>query len=256
MGGALADTVGWRTAFVLLGAIFAISGWQLRGAVHRSSAAQPAASSQQSAPSSPSAPAGTLARYAAVLQVPWARLILAVAAVEGLFAYGAIAFIPTSLHERTGVPIWLSGATMAAFGVGGLLYTSNAARLLRRFGETGLASGGGLLVAVGFLLIAMVPTASVGVFACTLLGLGFYMLHNTLQTHATQMAPSARGTGVALFAMSLFIGQSFGVTLAAQAVLRIGFVPVFASSAVGLLLIGSGFAWLLRRHRLLAPAGQ
>lgn len=253
MGGALADTVGWRTAFVLLGAIFAISGWQLRSTVRRTSAAQRAALSQSASSPAP-APASTLARYAAVLRVPWARLILAVAAVEGLFAYGAIAFIPTSLHERTGVPIWLSGATMAAFGAGGLLYTSNAARLLRRFGETGLASGGGVLVAVGFTLIAMVPTASVGVFACTLLGLGFYMLHNTLQTHATQMAPSARGTGVALFAMSLFIGQSFGVTLAAEAVLRTGFVPVFATSAGGLLLIGTGFAWLLHRRRALAPA--
>ena len=42
------------------------------------------------------------------------------------------------------------------------------------------------------------------------LGAGVYMLHNTLQVHATQMAPEARGGALALFACSLFTGQSAG----------------------------------------------
>ncbi len=247
---ALASEFGWRTAFVLLAAIFAVSGWQLRAAVRSAGSAHPTRSDHPAADST--APSGTLGRYAAVLRVPWARLIVTIAALEGMLAYGALAFIPTSMHERAGVPIWLSGLTMAAFGVGGMIYTSNAALLLRRLGETGLAFAGGLLAAAGFALVAAVPTTAVGAFACATLGLGFYMLHNTLQTHATQMAPSARGTGVALFAMSLFVGQSFGVMLAARVIAEAGFVPVFAGCALGLLAIGSGFARLLRRHELLA----
>ena len=39
------------------------------------------------------------------------------------------------------------------------------------------------------------------------------MLHNTLQTNATQMTPEARGTAVALFAAMYFIGQTVGVAL-------------------------------------------
>lgn len=31
-------------------------------------------------------------------------------------------------------------------------------------------------------------------------GIGYYMLHNTLQTNATQLAPEVRGTAVSLFA--------------------------------------------------------
>ena len=46
------------------------------------------------------------------------------------------------------------------------------------------------------------------------MGMGFYMLHNTLQTNATQMAPERRGTAVSQFAASLFIGQSVGVAIA------------------------------------------
>ncbi len=245
MGGLLADTVGWRAAFVLLAAIFAISGWKLRAVVRAGDAAQadaaPGSAAQAHAPA-----AGALARYGIVLRSGWARVILALVAVEGLLAFGALAFVPTSLHERTGMPVWLAGATVAAFGIGGLAYTANAARLLARLGEAGLALGGGALMASGFALLAAAPRT--GAVACILLGLGYHMLHNTLQTHATQMAPTVRGTGVALFAMCLFIGQSAGVTLAAELVLGAGFVPVFAAAGAGVLATGAAFALLLQRR--------
>jgi predicted MFS family arabinose efflux permease len=261
MGGAMADTLGWRWAFVLLAAIFAVSGWKLRAVVRAGAVANAGAAAGTSgatAPSSPSlasaasldpaVPAGTLARYGLVLRSAWARTILAVVAIEGLFAFGALAFVPTSLHERAGLPVWLAGATVAAFGLGGFAYTTTAARLVRRFGETGLALAGGVVLAAGFALIAAAPGALAGAVACALIGLGYHMLHNTLQTHATQMAPSVRGTAVALFAMSLFIGQSLGVTLAAGALHATGFVPVFAMAAVGLLATGAAFSMLLRRR--------
>ena len=53
------------------------------------------------------------------------------------------------------------------------------------------------------------PLATLGI------GLGFFMLHNTLQTEGTQMAPEARGTSLALFASMYFLGQTAGVALAA-----------------------------------------
>jgi predicted MFS family arabinose efflux permease len=181
-----------------------------------------------------------------VLRSGWARTILAIVAIEGLLAFGPLAFVPTSLHERAGLPIWVAGATVAAFGLGGLAYTANAARLVARLGESGLALAGGALMGAGFALLAAAP--STGVVACVLLGLGYHMLHNTLQTHATQMAPSVRGTGVALFAMCLFLGQSAGVTLSAQLVLAAGFVPLFAGAAAGVCATGAAFALLLQRR--------
>lgn len=245
MGGLLADTLGWRSAFVLLAVIFAMAGWKLRAVVR---------AGVQAAPPAPAAtgelpPAGALARYALVLGVPWARVILAIVAVEGLLAFGALAFIPTSLHERAGLPIWLAGATVAAFGLGGFAYTLTAARLVRRFGEAGLAIGGGAVLAAGFGLIAAAPSFLSGAIACMLIGLGYHMLHNTLQTNATQMAPTVRGTAVALFAMSLFIGQSVGVTAAAGALPSTGFAPLFVATALGLAATGAVFAWLIGRRQ-------
>ena len=47
--------------------------------------------------------------------------------------------------------------------------------------------------------------------ACVIAGLGFYMLHNTLQVNATQMAPTKRGSSVALFAAAVSTGPSSAI---------------------------------------------
>jgi MFS transporter, YNFM family, putative membrane transport protein len=76
------------------------------------------------------------------------------------------------------------------------------------------------------------------------------MLHNTLQTHGTQMAPEARGSAVALFSLCLFGGQAIGVPVAAPIVDRYGAVPIFCFAAVFLPLLAWTFAWALRRRQM------
>jgi YNFM family putative membrane transporter len=75
------------------------------------------------------------------------------------------------------------------------------------------------------------------------------MLHTTLQTNATQMAPQARGAAVSLFAAGLFLGQTAGVFVASVLVGSTGTWPVLAGGGICLLAIGTLFASLLRtRH--------
>ena len=73
------------------------------------------------------------------------------------------------------------------------------------------------------------------------------MLHNTLQTEATQMTPEARGTSVALFASMYFIGQTVGVALAAPVMDRYGARPLFVVSAVLLPALAFWFTRRLKR---------
>ena len=75
-----------------------------------------------------------------------------------------------------------------------------------------------------------------------LAGIGFYFLHNTLQTQATQMAPHARGSAVTLFACLLFFGQSTGVLLVAQTVDHGGLEWAYTVSALGMLALGAVIA--------------
>ena len=81
-----------------------------------------------------------------------------------------------------------------------------------------------------------------------LLGLGFYMFHNTLQTHATQMAPQARGSAVSLFSFSLFAGQSVGVMAFSSMVDQQAYAGLLLLPAVALVIVGAGFALVLRRR--------
>jgi predicted MFS family arabinose efflux permease len=64
--------------------------------------------------------------------------------------------------------------------------------------------------------LALADMQALAIGACALSGLGFYMMHNTLQTHATQMAPQARSMAVTLFACTLFFGQTLGVAAMAR----------------------------------------
>jgi predicted MFS family arabinose efflux permease len=74
------------------------------------------------------------------------------------------------------------------------------------------------------------------------------MLHNTLQTEATQMSPEARATSVALFASMYFIGQTVGVALAAPVMDRYGARPLFVISAIALPALAFWFTRRLKRR--------
>jgi predicted MFS family arabinose efflux permease len=74
------------------------------------------------------------------------------------------------------------------------------------------------------------------------------MLHNTLQTNATQMAPQARGAAVSLFASCFFLGQTVGVALAALAVEGLGTSAVIVASGVSVALLGLLFAQRRANH--------
>ena len=43
--------------------------------------------------------------------------------------------------------------------------------------------------------------------------MGYYTMHGTLQTRATELAPQARGTAISLFAFFFFMGQATGPQL-------------------------------------------
>jgi len=64
------------------------------------------------------------------------------------------------------------------------------------------------------------------------------MLHNSLQTEATEIAPAARGSAVALFAAGLFSGQGLGPLLFGGVAHGFGFATALVGSCVGLLLLG------------------
>src|SRR5262249_35128461 len=82
---------------------------------------------------------------------------------------------------------------VGTFGIGGLLYAASVQQLVNRFGQAGLAIFGGVLLGLAYLALAFGTAWWLTPVAVTAIGLGFYALHNTLQTNATQMTPQGAG---------------------------------------------------------------
>lgn len=240
IGGITAEHWPWRTPFFGVAAFFAAVAVVLQIVRRRlpAAAVQPAR-----------APGGafvTMAReFRAVAAQPWARVVLVAVFFEGAAVYGPFAFVASHLHLRLSLPLSTVGAMVMGFALGGLAFALNARLLVQRLGEVVLVRTGSAFMATAFVTIALAPAAGWAVAACLLMGLGFYMMHNTLQTHATQMAPERRGAAVAAFASSFFLGQSAGVGIAGLVVGRTGTGWVLAAGALGLL----GVAWGFSRQR-------
>lgn len=240
IGGVFADTLGWRWAFAFLASLYLVIG----AIVLLESRANPSTHHRHA----DTPRKGIIGQAAQVFAQPWARVILSIVFLEGMLVFGALAFVPSYLHERFGLSLTMAGAAMAFFGIGGLSYILAAKHFVRRLGEVGLATGGGILIALGWAMLAWGESWLWALPASYFVGLGFYMLHNTLQTNATQMAPAVRGTAVSLFASSFFLGQSLGVMVAAHILSTSGIVPMLLIAAVATPLVGSSLAWLLSRH--------
>jgi predicted MFS family arabinose efflux permease len=185
--------------------------------------------------------------FSGVLARPWARRILLIVFLEGVFLFGPIAFIATHAHKALGLSLSAAGGLLMLFGLGGFAFSVSAQQLVARLGEAGLARWGGVFMGAALLVVAFAPAWGWAVGGCFLLGLGYYMLHNTLQVNATQMAPDRRGAAVAAFASCFFLGQSVGVSLGGWSVGTIGTTRFLALGAIG--VTGTAFVFLSFRRR-------
>ena len=246
MGGALGDWLGWRSVFWVLAAIYVVAGAALLAVMRvRPDLARAAGPSKGS----------MVAQMLAVLKRRWVITVVLVVAIEGAAFWGAFTFVGADLHDRFGLSFAAVGLAVAAFGAGGFTYVLVSSHLVRLLGERGLCTWGGTGLGIAFAVMALAPNAEIEFAAIYLSGISFYMLHNTLQTHGTQMAPEARGAGMALFALCLFVGQAAGVPLAAPIVDRWGAPPVFWAAALVLPALAFWFAALLRRRAARLASG-
>jgi YNFM family putative membrane transporter len=249
VGGLFTDLLGWRWAFAFLTALFAIVGTLLWRDLRRQTAAQHCEmKSLVATPSQPVQRANFITQALEIITGKWSRVVLLMAMVEGAVGFGVLAIWASHLHRSLGLSLSVSGAIVALFGLGGMLYMAIGPHLIRRFGQQGLVIMGGAIVGVSALVLAYTPHWGPAIPASLLAGFGFFAFHNTMQANATQMTPHARGTAVSLFSSFLFLGQSLGVVLAAGLIDRIGTSAVVALGGLAIAVEGVYFAWALRRR--------
>jgi predicted MFS family arabinose efflux permease len=237
ISGALAEVAGWRAVFglsavvaglALIMAMVFLKGETTRGELSLS---------------------GSIARYRTVLQNPRSLLVFATVLGEGILIFGVFPFVAPMLVPHGASGALEAGIAISCFAVGGIFYSMVVRRLVGSLGQWGMMSAGGLVAGLAYVSVALPLhwTAIAGIFVVA--GFGFYMLHNTMQTQATELAPSARGSALALFASCFFLGQGLGPILAGPISHSLGFGTLFILAGVLTMALGAGAAWLIRSRR-------
>jgi predicted MFS family arabinose efflux permease len=241
VGGVIGDHLGWRSVFYVIAGIFLVVGLGLLVELLRNPLTRQTPPRQES-------PVSFIGGYASVLEKSWARIILFAVFAESALFFAPFAFIGADLHARQDLSFTAVGIVLSMFGIGGLIYVVSVEKLVGRLGQQGLVFWGGVLMALAFLALALIPLWWVSAAAIGATGLGLYMLHNTLQVNATQMAPDNRATAMSLFTVHLYIGQSAGVAAVAPLVDRYGAPPIYIAAAILWPLLCFWFLGKLRRR--------
>jgi predicted MFS family arabinose efflux permease len=242
LAAAVAPLIGWRGVMVVC-AVAALAGLFVLRNGERAPAARRLDLGE------------TMRRYAAIFALPAARSLYIAVFIEGALIYGIFPFLAPLFEERglagLGGGVAEAGLAVAFYALGGFVFAALAPMLLGRMGQARMMVLGGVLSALGLTTLAFAPAAWIAITSCLVLGLGFYMIHSSIQTRVTEVAPKARGTAVALHAFSFFFGQSLGPVVIGLGWATMGPAPALLCSAIGILLLA---AWLAPRGRAAHPS--
>jgi DHA1 family inner membrane transport protein len=127
---------------------------------------------------------------------------------------------------------------LAGFGVGGALYALAGSRLLSHLGEIWMVRIGGTVMELCLVVLASRAPWPFQLANFVCLGFGFYMLHAVIQICASELAPAARGSAMALHSFFYFLGQAVGPAIYGAGLNSIGLNPVLHFGAVVLIGVG------------------
>ena len=240
ISGGIGDFVGWRGVF------FSIGGFGLISAVIAFFAFR----SLPTAKPKPFNLGAAAAGFRDVLSDPRAKVCFGSVFFEGIVIHGMFPFVALLLLTA-GETHYSSyaGIVIAGFGLGGIVFSLALPFLVPRLTERQLMLSGAFGAAVAFCLIAFNMVWYVQAAIFVLFGLCFYMLHNCIQVHVTDLSQTARGAALSMHSSAFFTGQAIGPVYYGFAFSHLGvhIPPLFG--AVVILIIGFICAHLLRHRR-------
>ncbi|MGH6665118.1 MAG: MFS transporter [Pseudolabrys sp.] len=236
--GVLGDLIGWRGVFFATGLFGAVV--LVTAVVGFRGSAEPGGRFDLS----------TLGpNYRAILSNPLAKICFGAVFLEALFMYGVFPYIATLLYDTGVTRASIAGVVIAGFGIGGALYSLSVSRLLALLGERNMMQLGGAAMGFCLLIIASRVPWPFEFANFVLLGFGFYMMHAVIQIYASELAPAARGSAMALHSFFFFLGQAVGPIIYGFGLRSsIGIRPIMVVGAAVLVGVGLVCAQWLRRR--------
>jgi len=237
--GMVADLIGWRGVFVAMGvlgviavvaAVIGFRGLSSRAITRIDIRAVPAT-------------------YMAIFRNPLAKICYGAVMIEAICLFGLFPYVAGLLAAAGETRAAIAGLVIGGFGGGGVIYASSVSMLLGRLGEWRLMIGGGSIMSIALALVALqLPWPALAI-DFVFVGLGFYMLHGVIQIYASELAPTARGSAMAMHSASFFFGNAIGPVVYGWALPTVGLAPTVVIAAAILMGVALVCARKLRRTR-------
>lgn len=183
--------------------------------------------------------------YRAVFSNPRAKFCYLGVLLEGIAIFGLFPFVAILLHESGEFRATIAGFVIAGFAVGGAVFGLFVPQMLKAFGTRGLMIWGGVLCAAMLCVATLRLHWQYEFVTFFFMGIGFYMMHNCFQLAASEIAPTARGSAIALHSSFFFIGHAIGPVFYYWGLAHAGIAATLIAAAVMIALTGIGGAKLL-----------
>lgn len=238
ISGVIGDLFGWRGIFVVLGlfglAVAILAFFAFRGIT----VPKPA----------PFRLATVIGGFRSVFSDSRAKVCFSAVFFEAIFIQGLFPYVAILLLASGETHASTAGIVIAAFGLGGVIYSLSVPLLVRSITPRGLMIIGGAMAAVALALVTFNFAWYVQAVIFSIFGFGFYLLHGSIQVHVTELSQTARGTAAALHSCFFYLGQATGPVVYGYGFSHAGETPLLLTGALIVLAVGIICARLLR-HR-------
>lgn len=225
--GAVADLLGWRAVFLVMSGlgllIFVISFPRFRNAGRAGGRFDLSSVGPN---------------YRTIFNNPLAKICFTAVFLEALFMYGLFPHIATLLYAAGETRASIAGFVLAGFAIGGVIYSLRVSFLLEHLGEQWMMRTGGLLMGLCLAFVVLRTPWQAEFVNFMILGFAFYLMHAVIQIYASELAPEARGSAMALHSFFFFLGHAAGPAVYSLGLATVGINPVLLTGAV--VLAGTG----------------
>jgi predicted MFS family arabinose efflux permease len=169
----------------------------------------------------------------------------------GAFTFGFLPFVAPILEAQENGGTKEAGIVIGGMAAGALAFSMMLPLFLRVFTRPALMAMGGFVGCAGFAAYALELHWMAQAAFFSIIGLGFFMIHNSVQAEVAEIDPEARSTCYAMHAGFFYLGQTAGPLMWTAAIALLG--ARGAVSLVGLAMAATGVAASIAFRRLPKP---
>jgi predicted MFS family arabinose efflux permease len=242
ISGVIGDLLGWRGVFLTIGGFGLIAVIAAFLAFRGLAVGKP----------KPFNLAAVGAGYRGIFADPRAKVCFSSVFFEGITIHGMFPYVALLLLASGATRSAYAGIVIAAFGLGGILFSLSLPFLVARITERHMMLIGATCACIAFILIALNMPWYTLAAVFLLFGIGFYMLHNCIQVHVTDLSQTARATAMSMHSCFFFFGQAIGPIYYGYAFQHFGNSPPLLVGGAVIIAVGLVCARFLRHRRGLA----